>query len=752
MLTYAYDVECFRNLFTVIFINVDNDVEKHTFIIGFDKDDTEKLKRFLSKEMILVGYNNHSYDDPMLRYIKSYNSTKINSDLFEFSSKLVDDNYRQDKTVLTFRYPRGTTELWHSVDLMKIMGFNNIGISLKQISINLKWHKIQDIPLEINERVGINDLSMIIEYNLNDVLITKRLYEEIEPIRKLRIELSRLYNIDLTSASDSHVANLILEDIYEKTLRADISDLRGKRTHREKILIGDCIADFVEFNTPQLKELVKEISATMVYKYKKYYYSKTIYFANCEFGLGIGGLHTKDSPGIFSSDENVLIQDMDVASYYPNLIINNNFYPEHLGPSFIKVLKKITRERLKAKKDGDKVKADGLKITINSIFGKLGFEYFWLYDPKQFISTTINGQLGLLMLIEQLYLSGISIISANTDGIICSIPREKLEEYYDISRKWEKKTGLELEYTPYKKYIRRDVNSYITEKEDGSTKEKGIFVRDIDLKRGYRMPIVAEALYQYFVNNIPVRKTLESSKDILDFCISQKTGSNFIMELHKLDNIEKLQKTNRFFISNSGGVLLKRDKYSNRLTGLYVGNYATILNNYDKSKPFSEYDINYSFYEQEVMKIINDIQPPQKSLFSMDTGNWGTINKASAESATREKIKPAKTIDELQKLGKNQFKERLSQIVKSNETIPRANSRYVYVTNFDIKTMVIEIYCLKKGNYSTLLLDKVAYKENGLEEGSLIYCEDFKQGKDGLYILTKYKICDIIEENKKKLL
>ena len=166
---------------------------------------------------------------------------------------------------------------------------------------------------------------------------------------------------------------------------------------------------------------------------------------------------------------------MDVASYYPNLIINNNFYPEHLGPQFIDVLKKITAERLAAKKSGDKVKADGLKITVNSIFGKTGSEHFWLYDPKQFLSTTISGQMGLLMLVEGMYSNGIEVISCNTDGVVCKIRRDMLPKYYEIAKAWEKATGLELEFTPYKKYVRRDVNSYITVKEDGTTKKKEPF-------------------------------------------------------------------------------------------------------------------------------------------------------------------------------------------------------------------------------------------------------------------------------------
>ena len=102
------------------------------------------------------------------------------------------------------------------------------------------------------------------------------------------------------------------------------------------------------------------------------------------------------------------------------------------------------------------------------------------------------------MLIEKLYLAGINTISANTDGVVCKIPRKLLDDYYRIAKEWEEATGLELEFTPYKKYIRRDVNSYITEKEDGSSKEKGAFLTSIDLKKSYKMPIVPKGDIRIF--------------------------------------------------------------------------------------------------------------------------------------------------------------------------------------------------------------------------------------------------------------
>jgi len=612
MAIYIYDIESFPNFFSAIFVRANDEKEVYKFCIGPERNDLEKLKKFLNQKIGLVGYNNHSYDDAMLRYVIDYQyKTNLLKNSHKISDMLVNNDYISDNKIKKLRYSKNTY-LWKTIDLMRILGFNKLGVSLKQTAINLKWHKIQDLPFPPDKIIKKCEIDTILKYNLNDVLITKKLYEEIKPLRVLRNELSKIYSVDLTSASNSKIANIILENVYASKLKRDISEIKKKRTYRQKILLGDCISPMIEFGNSQLKELKKRISSKYVYVEQKYKYKDEIYFAGCKFMLGIGGLHSKDAPGKFFTTEGAIIQDADVSSYYPNIIINNNFYPEHLGKDFIDVLKMLTKERIKAKKSGNKIKADGLKITINSIFGKMGYEFFWLYDPKQFISTTINGQLGLLMLIEGFQKVGIKVISANTDGVICEIPRELEDKYYDICNRWQNHTGLMLEYTPYKKYIRRDVNSYITEKMDNETKEKGVFVKEINLMKSYRMPIVPEAIYAYFIKDIPVRKTLENSKDIMQFCISQKVGNKFQVELHTNSGIELQQKTNRFYITTDGGKLYKRDKTDpNRLLGLYIDYTVKILNDYDKKVPFENYNVNLSFYEQETMKIIDEIEPPQ---------------------------------------------------------------------------------------------------------------------------------------------
>lgn len=615
MRKYVYDVEVFPNFFSATFIDCDTQ-EQHDFVVFENRDDRENLYIFLLSCELLIGFNNISYDDAILRYfVRKLKSKTLNEDLFEMSKRLVSDESREDQEIRELRYSKGLR--WKQMDLMKIMAFDVLGISLKQIAINLKWHKIQDLPYPFDRHVSYEEVQIILDYNRNDVLITLELYKTLQPQINLRAEIGKIYNVDVTNASDSKMANVILEKIYVEETGIDIKDLKQRRTKHSVIKLDECIGNHIEFQTDTFKQLVNQILNTTVYVENNFAYSKTISFNGVEYELGIGGLHSKDGPAKFSTTSDHIIRDADVASYYPNIIINNNIKPAHLGDDFVRILKKITADRIEAKRCNDKVKADGLKITINSIFGKMGSDTFWLEDAKALLTVTISGQFYLLMLIEALGLAGIPNISANTDGIVCQIPVDKEDLYFEICKWWEGKTGFELEFTDYEMYIRSDVNNYITKKSDGKVKTRGRYSQEVELKKGYKYPIVPRCLYGYFINNKPVKETLQESRDVLDFCISQKSGKQFQMEYHKKNSVEVLQKNNRFYVSNTGGSLFKRNIEKNTISGLYVNNYVRILNDYDKTRPFEEFEINLDFYEKEVKKIIDAIEPPftQFSLF-----------------------------------------------------------------------------------------------------------------------------------------
>ena len=129
-------------------------------------------------------------------------------------------------------------------------------------------------------------------------------------------------------------------------------------------------------------------------------------------------------------------------------------------------------------------------------------------------------------------------------------------------------------------------------------------------------------MHEYFINGKPVDQTLSETQDILDFCISQKASQNFRFEYHTVSGITVLQKTNRFYISNRGGALVKRNMTTDAVSGLFVGNTVQLLNDFDDQVPFSQYDVNLDFYRREALKYIQEIEPPsrQASMFEMFSG------------------------------------------------------------------------------------------------------------------------------------
>jgi hypothetical protein len=268
----------------------------------------------------------------------------------------------------------------------------------------------------------------------------------------------------------------------------------------------------------------------------------------------------------------------------------------------------IRNERIQAKKNKDDLAAKTFKLSLNGAFGHMIYKYSWLYDPKAGVSITVNGQLFICMLSERLSDHGIRVISLNTDGVVALVKSGQRKEYEEVCKQWEEETGVSLEYTRYRKLIRRDVNSYIAILEDGSTKEKNIFLQDVEIGKQYNKPIVAKALYQYFVNNVPVRDTIDNEKSIFPFCMSEKSDPKFTIEWRG----EKQQRTNRYYACHSGAYLYKTDMYrgKRRYQHMLKDSPVQLLNNYTP-KDISKFEINYDFYERETREVIQVIEPIQ---------------------------------------------------------------------------------------------------------------------------------------------
>jgi hypothetical protein len=299
------------------------------------------------------------------------------------------------------------------------------------------------------------------------------------------------------------------------------------------VRVKDCIADYVAFQTPELQEFLKRISKERLtmkddFKESLEFYGNTYTFAK-------GGLHTENKPKVFEADDDTLIVDWDVSSYYPAIIINNGKYPGHLGSEFLRGYKTMFDKRLElkplAKKD-KKIKGivGALKLAVNSVYGKSSDMQSWIYDRQLTMFTTITGELSLLMLIEAYELAGIHVISANTDGVTILVKNASFDTMTAINKWWMDVTQYELERTDYQKIIFSTVNDYLAIKTDGEIKKKGDFLTDFELHKNKSARIVPIALERYYVNDIPVADTIRNHTNIYDFCLRQKASKDFHYE------------------------------------------------------------------------------------------------------------------------------------------------------------------------------------------------------------------------------
>lgn len=178
--------------------------------------------------------------------------------------------------------------------------------------------------------------------------------------------------------------------------------------------------------------------------------SVTINEFDCEIEFGFGGLHGVHKH--IKKAENVKL--LDVASMYPNIILNINA----LGTATEKY-KGIIERRIEVKHT-DKVLSDALKLVLNSVYGNLNNKYSILNNPKAALSVCAYGQIALYDLCKKLSPFA-TIVNINTDGV-AFIPHG--DHYLDVWKQWEKEFDLTLEEDEFDIIIQKDVNNYIAKK------------------------------------------------------------------------------------------------------------------------------------------------------------------------------------------------------------------------------------------------------------------------------------------------
>lgn len=526
--------------------------------------DRDRLRRIM-EEHTTVWYNYFGYDHPMI--CEAINGAS-NATLKQRNDQIIGGNVRP----------------WHLGDLLgyKLSWFDAIDLkevqpngqqkkpgeaagsvftSLKTLNGRMHGRWMKDLPFPHDQVLTEEEIAFVRTYMINDLDATEALLYKLEKPLELRVALGKKHGLDLRSKSDSQCGEAIIKKNVERRLR--------RRVERVETPPGTMFRyeppAWLQFETPQLQDILERIrTADFVVKADgkvqppKWLDAMQLTLGGMVYTMGIGGFHsTEKARSLYSGPEGILC-DLDVAGYYPAIIIESGLFPKALGPAFLAEFRDIRDTRISAKRrmqeieawvkandealsramarelDDKKTESEGGKIQNNGAFGKLGSRYSVLYAPHLLINVTLTGQLAILMFIEKAMKVGIPAVSANTDGVVFHCPPELFGpivknrftsgKIREVAEQWETATGFELEATRYKSMHNLSVNTYFAIKDDGKAKRKGTLAnpwaeKDIrgQLMKNPNMTICSDAALAFIKDGIPLEQTIRGCTDVTGF-------------------------------------------------------------------------------------------------------------------------------------------------------------------------------------------------------------------------------------------
>ena len=497
-----YDFEVFLHDWLVVVINP---IEKTKTVLVNDRDGLSRLYDD-RKGQIFVGYNNCHYD----QYI------------FKGLLLGLDAKWINDQIIVKDRPGWAISREFSKIPMINydVMLRNDLGLKTLEAYMGNDIRETT-VPFNIDRKLTKDELDDVIFYCTHDVEQTIEVFARRKSEFTAKLDLINMFGLPMSylSKTGAQLTAIILEAKRPREPRNDEFDL--------EILQCVQLGPYDWVRQWYLKPENQDYDATLKFD-----------IAGCPHVCKWGGIH--GALPKYSAEGYFII--VDVESYYPSEMIVHGFLSRNVSnPSKFAWIKS---HRLELKHAGDK-RQKSLKVVINGTYGASKDETNELYDPKQANQVCINGQLMLIDLMWHLTSGcGAEIIQSNTDGVLVKMPDGFAggpDAFYsavdDIAAEWESRTGMQLEFDEYAKVYQKDVNNYILVAEDGHTKGKGAYVKELS-ELDADMPVVNRALIAYMVDGVPPEVTINAATDLIDFQRVVKLSGKFLYCMHGSERLQ----------------------------------------------------------------------------------------------------------------------------------------------------------------------------------------------------------------------
>ena len=518
-------------VFTYDWLLVTFDGKEFTYI----ENDTKLLQQYYQdhKHDLWVGYNCKGYDQYIIKAL-----------LLGINPKLVNDwIIKEGKAGWQF------TNKFKDIEL-NIYDCMVFGKSLKQLEsyLGVNIHET-DVNFDIKRPLTDEEKRLNREYCRDDVYNTALVFQHTQDDFKAHMGLCQLAGEPISSMAKTKA------QLGAKILKAQ--RLNPRYWDEEyNFQYVQCVKDY-DYKHKDVLAFFDSIRDTKDPKSK---YDTELYGVPHTFALG--GVHGSINNYFYDSevDINHILVHADIGSMYPSIMIQWGLLSRAI-PN-LQTYIDIREQRLKYKHEGNPLQAP-LKYYVNSVYGMSGAgklengKYQVLsdvYDPVRMREVCVNGQLMILQLIEEL--AQFNLIQSNTDGLIYKVPKTELDNFKRIVSTWEKRTRLNMEYDYINLFIQSDVNNYIAVFDNGTIERKGGAVKKAKILDN-DLPIVSDAVVEYFVNGIDPTEYIMKEDNMMRFMKTYKLSSKYS---HAIYNGEVLtDKVYRVFASRSSkdGIVYK---------------------------------------------------------------------------------------------------------------------------------------------------------------------------------------------------
>lgn len=584
------------------FVNTPNDLSvnlPNVYTYINDKDASASMLKRLRKGIYDVyGFNNHNYDDFVLVDV--------------LTNQPVEVTKKQSDKYITKKY---TKKEWPANLVTWDLRDQLLSVSLKKYeSMRGLSVKESSVPFNKSDEFNTMELEEVIRYNVQDLRSTLSLFNtRNDDNHGNYLDNKRMLVEHYGTGYSYRYSNTTITSMYLmgndrlKTLEPDAPKIVG---------VGDDIGRFLhhinEVN-PMIVDSPKSLRASLTKKYAPT--SLTIERFNNVFTFGSGGLHSavghlkttktgKKEP-VYDLIDTTDVYQLDVTSMFPNIMIRDGL----LGPA-TDLYAALVADRIANKKAGNP-KAKTQKIVINATYGGTRSNWLNLYNPKVAIHVNVAGMVAVYNLARGLSKIG-QIIQVNTDGVAVKLNNEPntKERLFTIKKEWEKYFKLNLEVTHFKRFIQRDVNDYISVKDNDHLKLKGTAIAQAETRdplKSTTPTVLQTALLHHILNPdddlVEYLDNLRKTTPLVNWCWTLSSTVSKMQTGYTTDvNGRRLpQKVNRAYASKFG------DSYYKERTQGKPAKFAgtsdkLVINNEDITDCTIPADLDVKWYVNEVLR------------------------------------------------------------------------------------------------------------------------------------------------------